>query len=582
MTALCVGDGNIDGGGGNLNGSVEGYYWSGADAVRVTIIKDSSNTAASVPIDFTNSKPNDIQMHFGKVSKLQYRNGSALYPSSQKYKYNNPQQALPRIVSTSGTVNITAIKNYFTDEQIIKSISTLTEFSYTKLIGGEYKLLLEPVAYFTVGGIMSAMTAHEAALYDQQTSGLLRRYMPSLTHKNLPLSLFLETSDLGFPAWNGNTTEKVSSSQILTSLGVGIVRFGQPDSPVELEVTDYEYRVDTDVVSAITVTAGKRVTPDSSAMVMFNIGGRYYTVENIVIPEGESQVVWVKWHTPLMSQKISISATVSGNGVTFSDGYSQKTFIAKIIDLKEKAPPNPTANDEKPMGYSITSVPSKINKTSANWGVWSCYWKSDWQWQADWQWQPNMQWKPNKKYDVITKTWIDMGKWVDKGQWIDQGKWADKGDWEYKWTDYQANLWASMQVSPDTKVPTAAGKVMKSGYGVNLNVKTTLSSNAPASAITGAQNVLSYFPEFNYTKYIRVSDMTTGGYNAEFALKVNEYSTYGRRVHFTPLWFPDGRYEPMATVIDVWTPAGMLTCNLSDYVNIRGNVYDDWHVAPNR
>jgi hypothetical protein len=42
------------------------------------------------------------------------------------------------------------------------------------------------------------MTATEAAMYDNLLSGGLRSKMGSLTHKDLPLSMFLETLDLGF------------------------------------------------------------------------------------------------------------------------------------------------------------------------------------------------------------------------------------------------------------------------------------------------------------------------------------------------------------------------------------------------
>jgi hypothetical protein len=33
--------------------------------------------------------------------------------------------------------------------------------------------------------------------------------MLSLTHKNLPLAIFLEKADLGYSAWSGSTTQKV-------------------------------------------------------------------------------------------------------------------------------------------------------------------------------------------------------------------------------------------------------------------------------------------------------------------------------------------------------------------------------------
>ena len=72
---------------------------------------------------------------------------------------------------------------------------------YERMIAGEYKLLIEPIAYFTHNGQYYCMTATEAGLYDQMSGGNLRRTMTSLTHKNLPLSMFLEFSDLGISAW---------------------------------------------------------------------------------------------------------------------------------------------------------------------------------------------------------------------------------------------------------------------------------------------------------------------------------------------------------------------------------------------
>ena len=59
-----------------------------------------------------------------------------------------------------------------------------------------------------------------------------------------------------------------------------------------------------------------------------------------------------------------------------------------------------------------------------------------------------------------------------------------------------------------------------------------------------------------------------------------DYSTYNRRTHFTPIWYPDGSYTVNTWVIDCWTPAGMLLVNLTDSLNIRGNLWDDWHIAP--
>lgn len=60
----------------------------------------------------------------------------------------------------------------------------------------------------------------------------------------------------------------------------------------------------------------------------------------------------------------------------------------------------------------------------------------------------------------------------------------------------------------------------------------------------------------------------------------NKYSTYNRRVHFTPVLFPDTSYKTYTYLEDAWTPAGMLSMNLNDFVTINGSVYDDWHIGP--
>ena len=103
--------------------------------------------------------------------------------------------------------------------------------NFDVLISGEYKLMIEPIAYYKFQGVMIATTATEAALYDRQLGGGLRSKMVSLTHKNLPLAIFLEVSDLGYPMWSGSTTTAASDSDIISSLGLGIVRFSEAEPP---------------------------------------------------------------------------------------------------------------------------------------------------------------------------------------------------------------------------------------------------------------------------------------------------------------------------------------------------------------
>jgi hypothetical protein len=267
LATYAEGEGNIDHGGGGMGSGTSENYWNpGDEGVRVTVVRVRDRAVVTTPIDFTNKNPDNIQAHFGKVSKISYTKGFSLTPNPQAYTYVNPAQAIPRIISSgSGNANIEAIKSYFTDEQVIRSIANLTGFNFDTLINGDYKILLEPIAYMTFQGVRIAVTATEAALYDEQLGGGLRSKMASLSHQNLPLAMFLETPDLGYPAWSGSTTSKASNADIKSSLGLGIVRFSEAEPP-QVSSYDYTYRVNTEVITSVTVSGGQ-ADPDNPVSV---------------------------------------------------------------------------------------------------------------------------------------------------------------------------------------------------------------------------------------------------------------------------------------------------------------------------
>ncbi len=538
ITIYAVGEGNVDSGGGGMNnsGSSNNVWSPGNDGVRVTVVRASDHAVVTVPVDLTNKVPAASIYHFGKISKIQYNNGSRLSPVQGGYSCVKPAQAMPRIISTNGSNNIAAIKSYFTDEQVIRSIAGRSGMDFDILINGNYKLLIEPIAYYKFQGVMVATTATEAALYDQQVNGLLRYWMKSLTHKNLPLAMFLEVADLGYPVWNESRSDVVSDSDIISSLGLGIVRFTENTEPPIVTAYDYEYRTNTEVITAVTVSGGQS-DPDNPTCVSFNIGGTTYKVSNVYYPSGDSQLAWVKWKTPDTAQSIVIAVTVSGPG-----RVSKATINVKIVDLDQNPPPNPVADDRND-SFSPASVPDRSRQDAASWTVWRPWWHENWVWHST----------------------------GDGG-----GYWVDEGWWEYSLDRYSASLTASMSIQCDSKNPTASGRVMKSGYGINETVTGSVSSSQ-SLAVTQPQNAVSYFPEFYYTTYWRLLDRMGSGH---FEFQKNSYSTYKKRTHFTPLWMPDGTYTVNTWLLDAWTPTGMLSANLTDSLTIRGNLYQDWHVAP--
>lgn len=564
VTALATGDPNIDGGGGGMGEGTNKNYWNpGMDGVRITIVHAESHSIASTSLDLTNKKPSANMIDFGKVCKLAYNNGHTLTPRMKQYSYRNPAQPLPRIISSgSAGANIDAIKNYFIDEQVLRGICELIAFDYDTLIGGAYKLVVEPVAYLCYKGMQYAMTATEAALYDQQLSGDLRNKMLSLTHKNLPLAIFLKTADLGYPAWTGSKTANASNSDIISSLGIGIVRFTEKPEETTPTDYDYEYRVDTDVITSVEVSGGQ-ADPRHPVSVRFSIEGKTYTVSNVFYPQDDSQLVWVKWHTPKEPCVITIEVSVTGGGST------QGSVVCNIIDLDGNDPPNPIATDRNDT-YTASPVPVNAEVTSASWGIWSPWWQEFWEWVPVWE----KCWHTDRWTDADGKSHSDH--WY---HWVDNGYWEDHGWWEFDYDSYTASLTATMTITPDDKSPTATVSTTKSGYGVRQSVTARVRTDQSA-ATTAAQNAVTYFPEFGYTTYWRLLDRTITGKSSEFAFKANRYSTYHRRTHFTPIWFPDGSYAPYTWLLDCWTPAGMLSMNLTGSVTIRGNLWEEWHIAP--
>ena len=102
--------------------------------------------------------------------------------------------------------------------------------------------------------------------------------------------------------------------------------------------------------------------------------GRPIPHSGIYIPEGGSQLAWVKWRTPKEPGYITI--TVAGNC-----SVSSSEIVAQIVDLDKNPPPDPQANDRND-GFSIPAKPVKPNVTSLTWGEWDCWWHEYWVWHS--------------------------------------------------------------------------------------------------------------------------------------------------------------------------------------------------------
>ena len=179
------------------------------------------------------------------ANKLDYiLYGKSLSPGFTTYSVGAPPIEMPVIIKTSGAPNIAEIRDYFTNNEVLKEIARQAGLlkvvdgreDFSELTGGKYKLLLEPVLYFVYHGFPYAATATEAAMLnellgvDPDGHGL-RYYLGKVTHMQLPLAMYLERDDATITAlrrYPGTIPQgvKLTTDVIVPYMGVGVISFG--------------------------------------------------------------------------------------------------------------------------------------------------------------------------------------------------------------------------------------------------------------------------------------------------------------------------------------------------------------------
>lgn len=322
--------------------------------------------------------------------------------------------------------------------------------------------------------------------------------------------------------WGGN----IDLSDYYPAIG------GIPPSPdaandLSIQFIDMgKFRHSTDVIQSVRVTNSglADVTPVDNVAVNFSVPGVCAQSKQLVVPAQSSQLVYFKFTTPDTSD-MTMEADVNANHAILETDYSNNTVIETVplYNFAFNSPPNPGPKDRL-SGFVPVAPPGHGDTQSLSW--------SQWVW--------------NGGFENVTNN---------------------------------ATLSTSASAVPDGHCPTAmkSGKwCMKSGYGVDDAVSTSIQST-DNNAVIGAQHVAAIYPEFYYSTYADTLIQTSAG---KFTLPGNPYSLFGSPTHFTPPDYPDGDYTLDNYVLDAWTPAGMLSVDVTGTVNIKGSVFDDYYVKP--
>ena len=154
----------------------------------------------------------------------------------------------------------------------------------------------------------------------------------------------------------------------------------------------------------------------------------------------------------------------------------------------------------------------------------------------------------------------------------------------YVLKNYWMRLTTTFTISPDPRVSIAGQPdVIESGFGLTASALTTIITNYDRpEKLVGPQMLYSFYPETcyglsPYTRYanaLAVASGNPGETSISWHYPVSPFSTVGSRLHYTPLWIPDGPYPVLAQAFYAWSPVGQVYEYKSDPVTILGDMYD--------
>ena len=160
----------------------------------------------------------------------------------------------------------------------------------------------------------------------------------------------------------------------------------------------------------------------------------------------------------------------------------------------------------------------------------------------------------------------------------------------YVQKSYSALLSTTFEIKPDPRVAIKDHPdMMESGFGVSATATTRLTTNYDhPEKLVGPQMYWAYYPETNYwtdsdwSQYADALEYKSGAFGqvgeTSWQYAVSPYSVTDSRLHYTPVWFPDDMYEAVGQSFYGWSPAGQMYSQVSDTVEIEGDMYDRFPV----
>ena len=350
-----------------------------------------------------------------------------------------------------------------------------------------------------------------------------------------------------FTIWGGvylDTVERGNTDYETDRYNNAWLRVCKSNHPIKIVpiTPNAPYRENTRVISSFYIKnqSYDDYTPSSNLKVKFTVYDQtkkhqvYSATKNVIVPARDKNLVSFDWYVPNRygNNRIYVDAEVIDDGKVYNPVSRLRTTKPKL----SYTTPDTTYERSAPTGFTKPADPTET-KAYTTW------------WQYEYK---------NNNFEKVYYG-IGINPWLRK---------------------------ETLPATGATATQSGSGWTMKSGYGLSLydcNVMTSVSGyETPAygSGFTVPQYSYALFPEYNYQnaagKITTLQSKIIGNYSFWIFPNVGNVEN----VHYTPVWYPDGKYSVKVVKSDAWTPMGMLMSeDVISNITLSGNMYDDWYVG---
>lgn len=341
------------------------------------------------------------------------------------------------------------------------------------------------------------------------------------------------------------------------------------------------YNLDTSPFNT-TLCWGKIKVPDKAGVWKIKV-----SPEGLIFDQNDRdkspRLAWKEWFN-----NGSILGTNNGyrRGSTIEDRTTPSVYFEITVKdaQAQSSPSNPKYNDTMPSGFEIKSVAEAeaelpASNNTASWTFW-------------------------KLTDIVENGFNEVGEpeYAPHFDLVTETLSLDMGNRYYPCT------YGSLPGAETVRYNGENVLKIRSGYGfgvsMNMNNSGTRESITDRTVYVNDTEIIDelearkYYSDINLVSMsgcVKVPEYKYGQTAEELVndggiikMRKNPFSKYYdtkdyskidySRVHFTPVWYPDGEYNILVQS-SIWTPRGKLTGHCFNTILIDGTVYDDWYIT---